>query len=147
MQHVPGYTGHVPGVLSENIFSKSYARCTATAISKKHPKGYDVTPKVRYLSQSRQEFHANNNRRFGKIKKCIIMVFVVDNPLLKPQKDYNDYTKFVNEEMNVQRDNLVSQSLQLQSQRGPNNSALNSFRTSTISTYKYKHLLINNRLQ
>lgn len=31
-QHVPGYTGHVPGIVSENLFSKSYAKCTSAAI-------------------------------------------------------------------------------------------------------------------
>ena len=49
-QHVPGYTGHVPGIHSENIFSKSYAKCTATAIGKRCNKGFDVTTKLRYLS-------------------------------------------------------------------------------------------------
>lgn len=65
-QHVPGYTGHVPGIVSENIYSKSYARCSATAIGKRHPKGHDVEPKIRYLSQNRQEFNPKNFRRFGK---------------------------------------------------------------------------------
>jgi hypothetical protein len=50
LQHVPGYTGHVPGITSENLFSKSYARCSATAIAKKHPVGYNVNSKVRYMS-------------------------------------------------------------------------------------------------
>jgi len=67
LQHVPGYTGHVPGVISENIYSKSYARCSATAIGKRHPVGYDVPPKVRYLSQNKQEFNPKNFRRFGKL--------------------------------------------------------------------------------
>lgn len=67
LQHVPGYTGHVPGVVSENIYSKSYAKCTSTAIGKKHPRGYDVTPKVRYLSQNRQEYNPKNFRRFGML--------------------------------------------------------------------------------
>ena len=44
MQHIPGYTGHVPGVISENIFSKSYAKCTSAAIGKRHPRGHDVPP-------------------------------------------------------------------------------------------------------
>ena len=34
-QQVPGYTWHVPGIRSENLFSKSYARTTATANSNK----------------------------------------------------------------------------------------------------------------
>lgn len=63
---MPGYTGHVAGIISENIFSKSYARCSATAISKSHPKGHDVQPKVRYMSQNKQEYNPKNFRRFGK---------------------------------------------------------------------------------
>jgi len=86
----------VPSVVSENLFSKSYARCTATAISKKHPKGHDVTPKVRYLSQNKHEFNQKNFRR------------LVENPELKPRKDYDDYTKFVNDEFCQRRDNLVA---------------------------------------
>ena len=50
LQHVPGYLGHVPGIKAENIFSKSYAKCTAAAIGKRHPVGHDVPPKIRYLS-------------------------------------------------------------------------------------------------
>lgn len=65
-QHVPGYTGHVPGVLSENIYSKSYAKCTASAIGNRHPRGHDVPPKVRYTSQNRAEYNPKNFRRFGK---------------------------------------------------------------------------------
>ena len=55
-QYIPGYTGHVKGMISENIFSKSYARCTATAIGKKHPIGHDVQSRTRFHSQQRQEF-------------------------------------------------------------------------------------------
>ena len=66
LQHVPGYLGHVPGIKAENIFSKSYAKCTAAAIGKRHPIGYDVIPKVRYVSQNRAEFNPKNFRRFSK---------------------------------------------------------------------------------
>jgi hypothetical protein len=64
-QHVPGYTGHVPGIISESIISKSYAKCTATAIGKRHPKGFDVVPKVRYLSQHKLEYNPKAFRRIG----------------------------------------------------------------------------------
>lgn len=33
-QHIPGYTGHVSGIKSENMFSKSFARSTAMATTK-----------------------------------------------------------------------------------------------------------------
>ena len=31
-QHVPGYTGHVHGLVSENVMGKSFAKSTSTAI-------------------------------------------------------------------------------------------------------------------
>ena len=27
-QHVPGYDGHIPGLISENLFAKSFAKCS-----------------------------------------------------------------------------------------------------------------------
>jgi hypothetical protein len=47
---VPGYTGHIKGLISENLFASSYGNTTAKAIGKKHPIGYDVEPKERFLS-------------------------------------------------------------------------------------------------
>lgn len=67
MQHIPGYTGHVPGVISENLFSKSYAKCTSSAIGKRNPRGHDVPSHVRYLSLNKQEYNPKNFRRFGKL--------------------------------------------------------------------------------
>ena len=43
-QQVPGYTGHIKGLVSENIFSQSYANTTAQAIGKKHAIGHEVGP-------------------------------------------------------------------------------------------------------
>lgn len=63
---MPGYTGHVLGIQSENVFGKSYAKCTATTINHRNPKGFDVTPKVRYLSATKEDYNAKNFRRFGK---------------------------------------------------------------------------------
>ena len=41
-QHVPGYTGHIKGLVSENLFANSFGNVTAKAIGKKHPIGYDL---------------------------------------------------------------------------------------------------------
>ena len=51
-QYVPGYTGHIKGLISENLFASSYAYTTAKAIGKKHPIGHDIEPKERFLSQN-----------------------------------------------------------------------------------------------
>ena len=40
-QEVPGYTGHVRGMVNKDSMSKSYARVTATLFSKKHPIAVD----------------------------------------------------------------------------------------------------------
>lgn len=49
-QFVPGYTGHIKGLISENLFAGSYGNSTAKAIGKKHPIGHNVVPKERFLS-------------------------------------------------------------------------------------------------
>ena len=41
-QEVPGYTGHIKGLVSENLFSKSFGNSTAQAYGKKHPVGNEL---------------------------------------------------------------------------------------------------------
>ena len=65
-QMVPGYTGHIKGLISENIFSQSYANSTANAIGKKHPIGHEISTKERFLSQNTRVYKAKNFRRFSK---------------------------------------------------------------------------------
>lgn len=52
-QHIPGYDGHVPGLISENLYSKSYAKCSQVAIGRRQPKGHDVSSKIRFMSTQR----------------------------------------------------------------------------------------------
>lgn len=56
--------GHVPHMKSENVFAKSYARCTKTAIGDKLIKGFDVPPNKRYESMCHHLFNEKKNRRF-----------------------------------------------------------------------------------
>ena len=65
-QQVPGYTGHIRGMVNRDSMSKSYARVTATLFARKHPIDVDNTAKGRFSSTQRDEFRASNNRRFGK---------------------------------------------------------------------------------
>ena len=71
LQHVPGYQGHVPGMISENVFSKSYAKCTQATIGNRPPKGHDHPAHVRFRSHSRDEYTDNNFRRYGKPRLTI----------------------------------------------------------------------------
>ena len=68
-QQIPGYTGHVKGLISENLYSQSFGNTTAKAISKKHPIGHNIDPKSRFLSQNTSEYKSKNFRRFGKYKQ------------------------------------------------------------------------------
>lgn len=49
-QFVPGYTGHIKGLVSENLFASSFGNTTSKAIGKKHPVGYNLGPKERFIS-------------------------------------------------------------------------------------------------
>lgn len=65
-QQVPGYTGHIRGMVNRDAMPKSYAKVTAALYSKKHPIVVDNTPKGRFGSTQRDEYKLSNNRRFGK---------------------------------------------------------------------------------
>ena len=43
------------------------------------------------MSTNKAEFNPKNFRRFGKLY-LNLYVFIVENPLLRPRKDYDDYT-------------------------------------------------------
>jgi hypothetical protein len=83
-QHCPGYTGHVRGMVSADQ-DKSYARVTAHLFSRNHPIGAEQTHKQRFMSTQRNEYRISNNRRFAADKSLI------------PRKDYDDYSRYVNE--------------------------------------------------
>ena len=65
-QHIPGYTGHVRGMVSADSLSKSYARVTAHLFSRNHPISDETDKKARFTSTQRNEYKLSNNRRFGK---------------------------------------------------------------------------------
>lgn len=95
-QHIPGYDGHVPGLISENVHAKSFAKCTQATIGQRMPKGHEVAPKIRFMSTQRSEYTDKNHRRICKFHSYNIVL--VDNPDFRPLPDYIDYTKFVNNE-------------------------------------------------
>lgn len=87
-QHVPGYTGHIPGIVAENLFSKSYGKTSTKALKGTHVKGADVPPQKRYKSMATKEFGEKNFRRMGKD-----LMKIVDNPEVKPRRDNETFFK------------------------------------------------------
>jgi hypothetical protein len=65
-QQVPGYTGHIKGLIAENFNGENYANCTARAIYRKGCYGYNIEPKYRFLSQNQSAYVPKNFRRIGK---------------------------------------------------------------------------------
>jgi hypothetical protein len=47
-QYIPGYQGFVPSIKAENIFAKSFAKNTATAVNKEFEGGFDHPVHKRY---------------------------------------------------------------------------------------------------
>lgn len=90
MQHIPGYKGHVHGVIPENIHGKAYARATATALNKRQQNvcpGQKVSARETFTSLNRKEYNPVNFRRY------------LERPDAHGNKDYEDYSKNLNEEM------------------------------------------------
>ena len=91
-QQVPGYTGHIRGMVGRDSMPKSYAKVTATLFSKEHPIKVDNTPKGCFSSTQRDEYRTSNNRRFGK---CIFTVLALKsgspNHLLQARTSYPPY--------------------------------------------------------
>lgn len=82
---LPGYTGHIKGLVSENLFSETYGNSTAKAITKTHAIGHDLKPANRYKTQFKDSFKPKNFRRF------------IDKPELQTRRDYEDYSIFIND--------------------------------------------------
>lgn len=51
-QHVPGYAGYIPQVASENLYGKSFAKTTGTAINNEYEKGVRHAPKNTFTTQN-----------------------------------------------------------------------------------------------
>jgi len=49
-QHIPGYTAHIPGIGSSNIFGMSYSKASSIAIKGDYCKKADYAPDDRYKS-------------------------------------------------------------------------------------------------
>jgi len=65
-QRLPGYTGHIKGLHSENLYSQTYGETTAKAFTGRHPVGHDLSPKDKFQPQTSDTYRMKNFRRFSK---------------------------------------------------------------------------------
>ena len=81
-QHVPGYKGHVPGIHSENLYSKTFGNTTSKIMSKEHIVGNNIPKNERYTTTAQAEFNHGNFRRLANDEE----------PLIKKDKeDFEEY--------------------------------------------------------
>jgi len=86
-------------MVNKDFMSKSYAKVTADLFARHHPMGDDTDPKTRFTSTQRFAFRPANFRRW------------VDDAAMVPQKDYNDFAKFVNDNNAERKSTLLQRTL------------------------------------
>lgn len=64
---VPGYTGHIKGLISENLNANSFGVLATKALTKRHPVGHDLSPKFKFRSHNQDTYKVKNFRRFSKL--------------------------------------------------------------------------------
>jgi hypothetical protein len=74
--------------------NKSFAKVTAELFSNRHPMTDVSNNKTRFMSTQRAAFRPENFRRFGK---NTLTNPIVDKPEMITNKDYQDYSKYVND--------------------------------------------------
>ena len=93
-QCVPGYTGFISGVKSENLFSKSYAENTAKSFKTKITRGADFSPDKRFVTMSQKKF---NDKHFRRMQEN------ADQNTSK--RDYLEYMMTLNQEAAASNNN------------------------------------------
>ena len=70
-QHIPNYAGYVPEIKSENLYGRSFAKTSGSAINGEYVKGF-VPPEVdRFTTTAAGEFKKEQFRRLnGEMEPC-----------------------------------------------------------------------------
>lgn len=68
-QHIPGYSGYVPQIKSENIYAQSFAKTTGAAINGEFNKGINPPAKDQFTTTNGKTFGKDNFRRL-KVAEC-----------------------------------------------------------------------------
>jgi len=126
-QHVPGYTGHNRGFVNKDLMHKSYAKVTAELYARKHPVGPDTDPNTRFTATQRAAFKPSNFRRW------------VNEPQLEHQRDYDDYSKYVNENNNEKKNTLINRTMREDLRLGTQTPGMNSTSPSMLTPSSLGH--------
>jgi hypothetical protein len=68
---------------------------------------------------------------------------LVDKPLMKPRKDYDDYTKFINDTFAVEKEGMLNETVDYMSKTGGFNTTSNPM--DTLKTQSAQDLSLLNK--
>lgn len=94
-QCLPGYTGFIPGIKSENVFSTTFAQNTANSFANNIPRGAEGSPDERFKTLASEKFNYQSNRR------------ITENKSFASKRDFIEYTIAVNSQHKQQRDEFL----------------------------------------
>lgn len=55
-KHIPGYGGYVPAIKSENLYGKTFGKCTQQSSTGEYDKGIDLSAEKKFKSTLQKEF-------------------------------------------------------------------------------------------
>ena len=55
-QHIPGYSGYIPKINSENLYGKSFAKVSGISINQEHPIGFVPPTDDKYKTTAQIEY-------------------------------------------------------------------------------------------
>ena len=85
-QCIPGYTGFISGVKSENVYGKSYSNSTAKSFKNVITRGGNLHDQKRFQSSNRKAFNQKRNVR------------LLESPQSGSKRDYLEYMVTINNE-------------------------------------------------
>ena len=91
-QCIPGYTGFISGVKSENVFAMSYSNSTAKSFKNVITRGGNLEDRKRFQTTARRAFNQKRNAR------------ILESPKHDNRRDYLEYMMTMNAEQNKQGD-------------------------------------------
>ena len=136
-QCVPGYTGFIPGVKAENVFSTTYANNCNKSFREVIPRGHDPKGSQRYNTVSNEKFSPRSFRR------------IIENKDMASRRDYLEYTMSLNQAAATERDRFLRspQRNGLPTKVGNSRTAVEDPSGATISPIKHKRDLNGSPLQ
>lgn len=108
---------------SENLFSQSYGVTTAKALTKRHTVGHNINAKERFKSQNSSQYRSKNFRRFA------------DKPFMEPRKDYDDYSRFINDTYVEEKTEMLNQTMSFHERRKSHTGQKNYNPILSLQTY------------